>query len=271
MSPPFLESNNQSGSESTQRKILRDGCSRLSRTVIDGIQRNLQLENAPTAVQLQFYGSKSVGLSVLSQERCLLDFVVETSQTRIPVDPRYAEDEAKLTIDIVRPAILSTPAYLSADAIQVLAWNGVPHEAFVTLQEASFRREFSDLVDWPQDSPPMKLMVAISRLGNILASRRAWSTDGTGHGRMLAKDWDGHEDGVMNGMNLLAETCLLNLGSGFRPESLPYLEGKLRDFLTNLLIWHVDKFRIAVEYSVCAMLVPGKRAASYPAFLPQLT
>lgn len=240
------------------------------------IQRNLGINRNLTAVQLQFLGGKGIGLALLPGEEDLDDIVMRPSQVKIQPDPRYAVDEAKLTIDIVRPATLITPTRLSPEAIQILSWNGVPHVAFEELQQLSFRRDFEALVDWPEDGPLMGLMEAITRVGDVMQLRRARRMGGAAHPRgILSIYWnecDDEQDGLDFGdrnapqwpdylsgrPSSLAETCLVNLQAGFRPESLPYLKEKLRTFIDNLLTCHVDRFLITVEYAISAVCVPGK-------------
>ncbi|KAG8985471.1 hypothetical protein FRB90_004685 [Tulasnella sp. 427] len=54
----------------------------------------------------------------------------------------------------------------------------------------------------------------------------------------------------------LAETCLVALQAGFRPESLPYLCRKIRNLLDDSLTRYVDKFKITVPQALTGTIVP---------------
>ncbi|KAG9024311.1 hypothetical protein FS837_005419 [Tulasnella sp. UAMH 9824] len=63
-------------------------------------------------------------------------------------------------------------------------------------------------------------------------------------------------DDVSGCPSSIAETCLVNLQAGFRPESLPYLKNKLRNLLDDTLSRYVDKFKITVPHALTGTLVP---------------
>ncbi|KAG8968854.1 hypothetical protein FRB90_010786, partial [Tulasnella sp. 427] len=119
-------------------KVLTDGCGRISAEALKSIQVNLKLERPMSAVQIRFYGAKGMALSMLPpgyEDPLPKDVVLRPSQIKIQHDQRYRYDEAKLTIDIVRPAKVSVPARLSAETIQILSHNGVPTSVFLDLQK----------------------------------------------------------------------------------------------------------------------------------------
>ncbi|KAG8944655.1 hypothetical protein FRC04_001619 [Tulasnella sp. 424] len=267
------------GDKCPSEKVLTDGCGRISRDTLKTIQENLKLHHPISAVQLRFLGAKGMALAMLPppyEPAEPGDIILRPSQIKIQMDPRYATDEAKLTIDIVRPAKISTPARLSAESIQILSHNGVPTSVFLDLQRNCFEEDFSGLVDWPEDKPLVKLAHAVAQTQNVLGSRRTRLARGMARARGLsARSWDEVEedqeegepegderstawwpDDISGCPSCIAETCLVNLQAGFRPESLPYLKQKLWHRLDETLAGYVDKFKIKVPHALTGTLVP---------------
>ncbi|KAG8910659.1 hypothetical protein FRC01_006208, partial [Tulasnella sp. 417] len=267
------------GAKCPSEKILTDGCGRISLDALKSIQSNLKLDHRMSAVQLRFFGAKGMALAMLGppfEPEEPGDIILRPSQIKIHMDDRYVTDEAKLTIDIVRPAKISTPARLSAESIQILSHNGVPTSVFLELQKKCFEEDFGAMVDWPEDKPLVKLALAVAQTQNVVGTRRTRLARGMARARGLtAKSWDEVEevqdeadpeadqrssawwpDDVSGCPSSLAETCLVNLQAGFRPESLPYLRQKLRILLDDMLSRYVDKFKITVPYALTGTLVP---------------
>ncbi|KAG8944656.1 hypothetical protein FRC04_001620 [Tulasnella sp. 424] len=269
------------GDKCPSEKVLTDGCGRISRNSLKTIQENLKLDHPISAVQLRFLGAKAKGMALAMlpppyEPEEPGDIILRPSQIKIQMEPRYAMDEAKLTIDIVRPAKISTPARLSAESIQILSHNGVPTSVFLHLQKNCFEEDFSALVDWPEDKPLVKLAHAVAQTQNVVGSRRTRLARGMARARGLsAKSWDEVEEGQEDGErevdqrsaawwpddisgcpSTIAETCLVNLQAGFRPECLPYLKQKLRHLLDDTLARYVDKFKITVPHALTGTLVP---------------
>ncbi|KAG8909311.1 hypothetical protein FRC00_010347, partial [Tulasnella sp. 408] len=267
------------GEKCPAEKVLTDGCGRISLRALKDIQNNLKLDHPISAVQLRFFGAKGMALALhpsTQEPEEPGDIILRPSQVKIQMDARYETDEAKLTIDIVRPAKITTPARLSAETIQIMSHNGVPTHVFLELQKRCFEEDFSALVDWPADKPLVKLALAVAQTQNVVGSRRARLARGMARARGLSsKSWDEVEDGqdeveteaeqrsaawwpddVSGCPSSIAETCLVNLQAGFRPESLPYLKNKLRNLLDDTLSRYVDKFRITVPQALTGTLVP---------------
>ncbi|KAG8944657.1 hypothetical protein FRC04_001621 [Tulasnella sp. 424] len=262
------------GDKCPSEKVLTAGCGRISSDTLKTIQENLKLERPISAVQLRFLGAKGMALAMLPPPYEPEEPADIPNQN--PNGPRYTTDEAKLTIDIVRPARISTPARLSAESIQILSHNGVSTSVFLDLQKNCFEEDFSALVDWPEDKPLVKLAHAITQIQNVVGERRTRLVRGMARARGLsAKSWDEVEEGqellepeaeprsaawwpddVSGCPSTLAETCLVNLQAGFRPESLPYLKRKLKHLLDDSLARYVDKFKITIPHALTGTLVP---------------
>ncbi|KIO32401.1 hypothetical protein M407DRAFT_18712 [Tulasnella calospora MUT 4182] len=260
-------------------KVLTYGSGRISLSVLEKIQERLKLGHTISAAQLCVFGAKGVAFAMLPTPYEVEqpgDIILRPSQIKIQIDPRYVTDEAKLTIDIVRPAKVSIPARLSADSIQILSHNGVPTRALLDLQRRCFEEDFSALVDWPEDKPLVKLAHAITQTQNVVGLRRTRLARGMARARGLsariwdelnenqdeveteAERWGAHwwPDEISGYPSSPAETCLINVQAGFRPESLPYLRRKLRRLLEDTLIQYVDGFKITVPHALNGMLVP---------------
>ncbi|KIO32400.1 hypothetical protein M407DRAFT_18711 [Tulasnella calospora MUT 4182] len=266
------------GDKCPAEKVLTDGCGRISLDALKSIRSTLKLDYSISAVQLRFFGAKGMALAMLPppyEREEPGDIILRPSQRKIKMDDRYFNDEAKLTIDIVRPAKISTPARLSAESIQILSHNGVPTPVFLELQKRCFEEDFNDLVDWPEDKPLVKLALAVAQTQNVVGTRRARLARGMARARGLTtKSWDELDEGldevepedqrsaawwpddVSGCPSSIAETCLVNLQAGFRPEALPYLKRKLRNLLDDTLSRYVDKFKITVPYALTGTLVP---------------
>ncbi|KAG9047411.1 hypothetical protein FS837_002307 [Tulasnella sp. UAMH 9824] len=260
-------------------KVLTNGCGRISRHALEEIQKNLKLDQTISAAQFHCFGARGMALAMLPppyEAKQPGDIILRPSQIKIERDTRYTDDEAKLTVDIVRPAKVSIPARLTADTIQILSHNGVPTSAFLDLQKRCFEEDFSALVDWPEDRPLVKLAHAITQTQNVVGLRRTRRARGMARARGLsAKTWDELDenleelemdpdrwsaewwaDDISGRPSSDAETCLVTIQAGFLPETLPYLKQKLRRLLEDTLIQYVDGFKITVPHALTGTLVP---------------
>jgi RNA-dependent RNA polymerase len=257
----------------------------------------VKLPEIPSAVQLRFYGAKGVCLSDMDFAKSTDDpdlITLRPSQIKIRCDPRYQSDLAKLTVDVVRVSVLRTPASVTAEAIVILADNGVPHSTFHELYRDAIRQDFAAFLNLPSnDSPLISLIQAVFRLGGVMTERRTRLCAGAARARGVTSGWRDKNDATgilasddddpnddddadtlyeepkersvawypddISGLpSSLAETCLLLLFSGFRPDQLAYCQTKLRNFLKTALASRITKYKIPIPLSVSGIIVPGE-------------
>lgn len=271
--------------------MLTDGCGRISIAATRTIEKELKLDQT-SAFQVRVDGAKGVVLIRLPDEPIVqeasqpsplpsdADVYIRPSQIKVHCHPRYQNDLAKLTIDIVRPARVKIPTRLSGEAIIIMAWNGVLNRTFIELQNQALKDELSPLINWPDNQPLLELAKAVESLGGVGGARRVRLAGGTKRARGLSsKRWtddeevdeDGEdEDADISDRNTLwspdylsgcpsslSETIHTLLVAGHRPESQPYLAGKLKSMLKDLLGRFTGRFQIAVPESLSAIIVPG--------------
>lgn len=278
----------QSSGKIPASSCLTDGAGLISSILLKSVQRNLRLEDQPSAIQFRCYGAK--GVSVLSPEHHSPPTIaLRPSQVKIGFDQRYKNDKAKLTFDVVRISSLRIGAALSGEAIVILAANGVPNSVFVQLFQESIHRDFEAFLTWPQSESLALLIDAVVRLGGVMGERRARLAGGAARARGLTSGWKSPEETVtsttfadndeddddtlyeatstesiawfpddISGLpSSLAETCILLLLAGFRPDKLAYCRKKLENFLRDTITRRTGNYKIAVPYSVAGIIAPG--------------
>lgn len=212
---------------------------------------------------------------------------VRPSQTKIRYPVGMPHDPAMLTIDLLRISRLTTPSSISADIIINLAENGVPPIEFVNLFKSFVREIFHGLTTWEGPNAMYNLWVNVERAENVLAARRTReaagearargytnrspedaepdhndndddndSSDNSG-GNSVPKSVSWWPDHISGCPSSLAETVMVLLDSGFRPQECPMLRDKLKRLLSTKIESKLQKIRFEVAQSCLAFAVPG--------------
>ncbi|WVW80195.1 hypothetical protein I302_102172 [Kwoniella bestiolae CBS 10118] len=279
-----------SGRPETEQ-ILTDGCGLMSESLALRIYHHpsLTLTNGrPSVVQMRIGGSKGLlalmspnqGSQHPSKEILLRDSMIKTLSAS-----NYENDPSLLTVDVLKCESLKIGANLSSEAIIAMAHNGVPTEVFVKMAE----NELNSLRDafWPtplegetEDDMFRRIFASCYGIGGVGMDNKKRQARKDGKSLRAAGLAKGHFDDDMevdeddedpltisaserfdvdpiSGQpNSLGEALMESVASGFHPATSPYPASKLHHVVETLSKKIVRDFKIPVQQSLTAFIVP---------------
>ncbi|KAF9812816.1 hypothetical protein IEO21_05963 [Rhodonia placenta] len=242
-------------------QIMTDGCGLIRLDILQQIADRLAWPMVPMAIQVRICGSKVK--------------IKHAVDGKVPLDI----DPAMLTIDVLRPSRMTSPARLSTETIINLAENGVHTSVFVKLMQESMQKKVEGLTTWQGDYGLYRLWMNVARAGGIVSARLAREAAGAARAKGYVfedfTDEAGDEDGfdqmdkaledhstawwddpISGCPSTLEETVLVLLDSGFKPDTCPVLAAKLKEVVKRAINSYVRRYRVDVPQSCTAYIVP---------------
>jgi RNA-dependent RNA polymerase len=195
------------------------------------------------------------------------------SQVKIQQTPKFQQNPAYRVIDTLRASHMESSVKISREMIINLSENGVSSAIFSDLLGQSLQDTVLSLLDWDGKNAMFRLWAAVSREGNVMASRIAressWTARASGTQLYDQEDdlyddesssldsvaWWGDE--ISGCPSSLEETVMAFLDSGFHPSSNAILSEKLCIVTKKAVKSCISKSRIKVPMSCRALIVPG--------------
>ncbi|KII91170.1 hypothetical protein PLICRDRAFT_696285 [Plicaturopsis crispa FD-325 SS-3] len=257
---------------------MTDGCGYANKALLLKLRDSLELDKAPTAVQVRVKGAKGLLLLHPTDDSPTPRVWIRPSQNKINYPPEKPLDRAMCIVDVLRTSHLRSPARLSAETLVNFAENGVPHSVFVQLFQDSLKEIVDSLLTWEGPFAMEDLWATVARIGGVMMERRARENVGEarakGYGGDKDRDdnvlddddeidnaadarstawWDDPISGCPSG---LEETVMCLLESGFTPQNCPVLREKLIKVIEKVIKRYVLNYRIDVPMSCTAFIVP---------------
>jgi RNA-dependent RNA polymerase len=200
------------------------------------------------------------------------------SQIKITHTENYLQNPAHRIIDVLRAAHMQGSVQISREMIINLSENGVPSSVFMELFCQSMNNTISPLLDWNGQDAMAQLWAAVSREGNVMASRMARESAWTARARNIHHydhdDNNEDEDDVDDNTSLspstawwgddisgcpssLEETVMTFLDTGFHPGSNSILAEKLHIIAKKAVKTCISKYRVTIPMSCSGLIVPG--------------
>ena len=256
---------------------MTDGSGFINRPALRAIAAVFNWPEALSAVHGRIGGSK--GLWILhpddhySDPGCPPMIWIRDSQRKVDLGPTRNHDRAQRIFDLVRLARMTYPSGVSKQTILNMAYNGVPHSAFVDLMQEYLQALLKDLTEWEGEHSMKILHKAIGSAGRILNTRlaRSSSLDKRALG-FIYDEIDDDDDEQLDSVQStelveriqpslcptsLFESALAMLEAGFTPLESPFLTQKISYICKSLIRAYLDSYHITVPQSAEAWIVPG--------------
>ncbi|KAF4611719.1 hypothetical protein D9613_004267 [Agrocybe pediades] len=256
-------------------KLMTDGCGLINHCALLQIVKGLGYENLPAGVQGRIDGSKGFWILHPTDDSPEPKIWIRDSQNKIK---NRTFDRAHRIFDLLAPSRPSASIALTAQSIINLFNNGMPREMLARLMEEGLEQEVAPLLDWTSPHAMIFLWDAINKAGNVSGSRtqrlatslsralglkgRDWGREDDGDAEEQDRD-DGAASGVYTGRSgyssaplSLNEFALEMIQAGFHPASNYLLHEKLFYIVQNTIKSSVEKYRIPIEESFGAYVVP---------------
>ncbi|KAK4686078.1 RNA-dependent RNA polymerase, partial [Tremellales sp. Uapishka_1] len=273
------------GSAATE-ETLTDGCGLMSESVARRISQNPQLRfecGRPCVVQMRIGGAKGL-LALMSptQERQYkgAEVVLRDSMIKSLPSPRFVSDPSLFIVDVLRVESLKIGINVNSEAIIVMVHNGVNRSAFADLRDRAL--EELRLACYPHclegENEEMmidRLVRSCYRIGGVGSERKkkqvvsaGLSTKVAGLSRTSSEEYllDGlrpidpaeryHVDPISGQPGSLAECVMESVMAGFLPSESAYTGQKLHRLMKVQSESLVRKFKIPIEASLSAFIVP---------------
>ncbi|KAG6832945.1 hypothetical protein H0H92_004829 [Tricholoma furcatifolium] len=287
---PLLEEENIAEGEdivSAEGSDMTDGCGMANRAATLAVSRALDSELYSVAFQCRLGGCKGMLAEISeSSSKGPLKVVVRPSQIKIryPVHHHDPHDPTLRIIEILRTSHMRSPARISPEIIINLADNGVPPDVFVNIMTANIKECVANLTTWEGPDAMFNLWTQVERVGSVLYSRRAREAGGEARARGLGHDYSKEKeekeeddededdlqfdpaqerstawwaDQISGCPSTLAETVMVLLDAGFRPQDHPILKDKLKQIVKTEVYNQTHKFRYDLPHSASAFVIPG--------------
>ncbi|KAF8971781.1 RNA dependent RNA polymerase-domain-containing protein [Flammula alnicola] len=258
--------------------LMTDGCGFMNHAALHSIVKLLGYENIPAGVQGRIDGSKGFWILHPTDQSSVPKIWIRTSQNKIK--NRFF-DRAHRIFDLLCPSRPSPTIALSQQSITNLFSNGVPEHTLVRLMEEGLEEEIAPLLEWSKPYAMVFLWDAINKTGNVSGARTQRLAASLNRALGLkGRDW-GHESVAMDndpkgqaaedaavsatytGRNKysaaplsLDESALELVQAGFHPAENKLLYDKLKRIIELTIDSSVKKYRIPIEESLGAFVVP---------------
>ncbi|KAJ7696807.1 RNA dependent RNA polymerase-domain-containing protein [Mycena rosella] len=256
--------------------IMTDGCGFINRAAALKISARLKYERPPVAYQGRIAGSKGMWIIHPSDESPEPRIWIRSSQRKIVLGRLLRAHRIFDLLAVSRP---SPSLHLSAQAIVILANNGVPAQVFCALQEQGLKDLIAPLLDWHRPHATAYLWDAINVTGNVKRSRLQRLAAGASRALGFEKRAKFGDDDKMEESNgdldsdlrdlphtgrcafsgvplSVAELAMDLLQAGFDPRELPLLGTKIGYFVKATMEAFLAKYRIPLATSLEAYIIP---------------
>lgn len=254
--------------------LMTDGAAPISRQVMIGIAKLLELQSVPTAVQARYDGAKGVWYVASASE--------EASEAKDSTWIAVRESQRKLKrckvsepshqiLDVLRYSRVTTPSCLSRQILMVLCDSGVPHDALLEMQEEQLRRVVGRFVGQDGKLSGRGLLAkALDELGGVYVGRlrRTLSHTASAIGLlsrsaedMASKAQEEGEEGetgetTVTTYQTIFEKAYDMLQAGFEAEESKTLSNHIVQATKIVLDRVAEKFQISVERSAEVLVIP---------------
>ncbi|KAJ7646908.1 RNA dependent RNA polymerase-domain-containing protein [Roridomyces roridus] len=264
------------GTNPPTETIMTDGCGFINRAAVLKICVQMKYERPPVAFQGRIAGSKGMWLVHPDDESPEPMIWVRDSQRKIRFQADQSLRRSHRIFDLLSAPGPSSSLTLSAQAITILAHNGVPATVFCSLQEQGLKDLIMPLIQWgPGPYAPAYLWNAINTVSKV--TRVRLQTLASGASRALGfekrpfREDEHHEEAVEEGMDLpqnttvnvlsgepltCAEAALQLLQAGFDPLYTPFLSRKIENVIHNAMESYLTRYKIPVKHSFEAYIIP---------------
>ncbi|KAJ6601037.1 RNA dependent RNA polymerase-domain-containing protein [Mycena vulgaris] len=256
--------------------IMTDGSGFINRAAAAMISSKLKYDRLPVAYQGRILGSKGLWILHPDDESPEPRIWIRPSQRKIVMRPGRPPHRAHRIFDLLSVSGPSSSLNLSAQAIIILANNGVPTEVFCKLQEQGLKDLITPLLDWNRPNATAYLWDAINTVGNVTRSRlqrlAAGASRALGFEKRLFDNDKSDEDpdkdpdlrelphtgrNAFNGEPLTVQEVAMDLlQAGFDPQQSPFLSTKIYNFVKSTMEIHLAKYRIPLANSLEAYIIP---------------
>ncbi|WVQ64983.1 uncharacterized protein L199_003153 [Kwoniella botswanensis] len=290
--PDIVTWNAQRKDSPSTEEVLTDGCGLMSESLALRIYQHhsLTLSNGrPSVVQMRVGGSKGL-LALMSHDQAAQypgkDILLRDSMIKALSASNYEDDPSLLTVDVLKCEVLKIGANISSEAIIAMVHNGVPAQVFVKMAENeldALRDAFlpSQLEGESEDDMFTRIFRSCYGIGGVGMGQKKRKTRQEGKSLRAAglakghwNDEDGNNDDddgdpmtvnaaerfdvdpISGQPNSLCEALMEAVVSGFNPATSPYAASKLHHVMETLSKKIVRGFKIPVQQSLTAFIVP---------------
>nr|XP_018264757.1 uncharacterized protein I303_02936 [Kwoniella dejecticola CBS 10117]OBR86915.1 hypothetical protein I303_02936 [Kwoniella dejecticola CBS 10117] len=277
--------------KATTEQTLTDGCGLMSDSLAQRIFKNpsLTLQNGrPSVVQMRIGGSKGL-LALMSPAEAARypgqEVILRPSMIKALSAKEHLDDPSLLTLDVLRCESLKIGSVLTHEAMIIMVDNGIPIATFLKMAKDQL-----DILD--QDFHPgllegeteedriIRIVTNCSGRGGVgldlrkrtarqqAKSLRAVGIDkGYGTAKMVEEDQDDNllivkpserydVDPISKQPGSIAEALMWSVASGFSPATSIYPAFKLHNLVEDLSMKMTRDFKIPVEQSLTAFIIP---------------
>ncbi|OCF57860.1 hypothetical protein L486_03881 [Kwoniella mangroviensis CBS 10435] len=290
--PDIVAQSAQLQEDPTTEEILTDGCGLMSESLALRIYQHPSLtllNGRPSVVQMRVGGSKGL-LALMSPRQAtqypIKEILLRDSMIKALSASNYENDPSLLTVDVLKCEALKIGASISSEAIIAMVHNGVPAQVFVKMAEHeldALRDAFlpSQLEGESEDDMFIRIYTSCYGIGGVGMDKKKRMARKEGKSMRAAGLAKGHwtdeagndddEDGnpmtvnaaerfdvdpISGQPNSLCEALMEAVASGFNPATSPYTASKLHHVMENLSKKIVREFKIPVQQSLTAFIVP---------------
>ncbi|RXK35887.1 hypothetical protein M231_06851 [Tremella mesenterica] len=285
------------GHASTEQ-ILTDGCGLMSEALASRMYAHADIRPSSgrsCVVQMRIGGAKGL-LALMSYQQSIefpnVDIVLRPSMIKAIPDPRFAHDVSLLTLDVIRCESLKISTTLSAEPIALLVHNGVPAWLFCDrliqgLDDLKDAFTTQPLAGENREDVSVRIAANCYGRGGVGTERKKRLVVASGRStRAAGITWestlenDENEDGelpplihpserydvdpISGQSGSIAESLMDAVASGFHPSESGYTRSKLKWLVHSLSSKAIREFRIPVEQSMSAFIVPDSLSVLGP-------
>ncbi|CAK9781596.1 hypothetical protein CC85DRAFT_6079 [Cutaneotrichosporon oleaginosum] len=277
------------GSQPGTTQILTDGCGLMSAALALRIKQHpsfTYLPALPSAIQMRLGGAKGVLVVMSPQEQNVypgIDVVLRDSMVKSHPSARFEHDPSNFTLDILKVDGLRIGSTLSSEPAIVMAHNGVPQEVLVGKARRSIAEIGEAFAAAPHDdedevSATARLLLSVYRSGGVGTEQRKREVLRRGQSCKVAglvsrqvdadDEMDDTDDGD-DGKDLSpAEILYRIIRSGIQPTAdeggCVYAATQLRQLVSTLTLRAACEYRIPIEQSLSALMVPDTAGVLAP-------
>ncbi|KAJ7511709.1 RNA dependent RNA polymerase-domain-containing protein [Mycena galericulata] len=253
--------------------IMTDGSGFINRAAAQKIRSRFKYERLPVAYQGRIAGSKGLWILHPSDESTEPTIWIRASQRKIVFRRLLRQHRI---FDLLAVSSPSSSPTLSAQAIIILANNGVPAHVFCALQEEGLKDLIRPLMDWKRPYANAPLWDAINNAGNVTRSRlqrmAAGASRALGFEKRSYTESDNLDDtekdadlsdlphtgrNAFSGEPLTVPEAAMDLvQAGFDPLVSPILSQKIHTVIKTTMEVFLTRYRIPLVSSFEAYIIP---------------
>jgi hypothetical protein len=277
------------GGKASAEETMTDGCGLINRFALVAINKQLNRESLPVALQGRIAGAKGLWILHPTDDSEKPKIWVRESQNKIK-HPKL--ERAHRIFELVAPSHPSNAVTISRQSIVNLACNEVPHQVLLAYVEKGLTEEIGPFLKWDHPKAPILLWRAINSAGNVSKARLARTTAGISRALGLTSrpwrevdiedeeaDFDADRSRdigrneysggkwfvlILNSLLTrfaaplsLHESALELIQAGFHPSFFKPLREKLKYIIEQAIKSYVDNYRIPLPESLSGFVIPG--------------